>query len=119
MAVLIFYKNNINNRKEKEMVKSEEIYSPQAYLEKMTGLYYFIPIDKPVVEFIEEILDKIFGEGSFWSHTLSDIEEIVENDLDVVLVDCMDSVYNPESEKIELKPCYRWFEVNENFERNE
>ena len=101
------------------IVKSEKIYSPQSYLEKMTGLYYIIPIDKPVVEFIETVLDETFGEGTFWSHSFSDIEEIVENKLNVVLVDCTDSEYNSQTDTVELKPCYRWFEVGENFKDEE
>lgn len=52
------------------MVKSEKIYSPQTYLEKMTGLCCIIPVDKPIVDFIEMILDETFGErGILESHT--------------------------------------------------
>ena len=43
----------------------------------------------------------------------SEIDHIVENEINVVLVDCM--VYN--EEKKEYEHVYRWFEVTADFEK--
>ena len=43
---------------------------------------------------------------------MSEIDHIVENELDVVLVDCM--VWNKKTKEFEHQ--YRWFEVPEDFE---
>jgi hypothetical protein len=71
------------------MVKSERIYSPQNYLEAVTGNCYIINGDNDV-ELIENILEE--QDYDLWSYALTEIDHIVENKLDVVLVDCM--VYN-------------------------
>lgn len=93
------------------MVKSEKLYSPQSYLEIVTGNCYMIDGDNDV-EFIETILER---EGyCLWNYPLSEIDHIVEEKLDVVLVDCL--VYNKDNR--EYEHAYRWFEV-ENFEENE
>jgi hypothetical protein len=92
------------------MVKSEKIYSPQNYLEIVTGNCYLINGDDDV-GLTECILEKQ-GYGDLWSYPLTEIDHIVENKLDVVLVDCM--VYDEESQ--EYKHEYRWFEVPEDFE---
>ena len=91
------------------MVKSEQIYSPQSYLEGITGLCYFISGDNDI-DFIQKVFDE---EGyELWNYQLSEIDHIVENNLDVVLVDCM--VYNEQKEEFQHE--YRWFEVTEDFE---
>ena len=90
------------------MVKSEQIYSPQNYLEAVTGECYIIRGDDDIAE-IEAILDDYNYE--LWNYPLSEIDHIVENKLDVVLVDCM--VYNEDSKLYEH--VYRWFEVPEDF----
>jgi hypothetical protein len=90
------------------MVKSEKIYSPVNYLELMTGVCYFIDGENDV-EFIEKILEEECD--SAWSYPLSEIDHIVENDLNVVLVDCM--VVNEGTNNFEH--VYRWFEVPEDF----
>lgn len=95
------------------MVKSEKIYSPQNYLEIVTGNCYLINGDDDV-GLTECILEKQ-GYGDLWSYPLTEIDHIVENKLDVVLVDCM--VYDEESQ--EYKHEYRWFEVPEDFEEVE
>lgn len=94
------------------MVKSEKIYSPQNYLEIVTGKCYIISGENDV-EFIEKILEKEYD--SVWSYPLSEIDHIVENDLNVVLVDCM--VVNSETDNFEH--VYRWFEVPEAFKDEE
>ena len=96
------------------MVKSERIYSPQNYLEAVTGLCYMISGDNDA-EFIQEVLVSHGYVGTLWDYPLSEIDHIVENDLDVVLVDCM--IVNPETDKFEHK--YRWFEVPEDFKEEE
>lgn len=84
------------------MVVSEELYSPQNYLEMITGNTYFISGDNDV-EFIEHILEQ--NKLCLWSYPLSEIDYIVSNNLRVVLVECM--IYsNNEYVKV-----LRWFEV--------
>lgn len=91
------------------MVKSERIYSPQQYLEVVTDLCYVIRGENDI-EFIQGVLAH---EGfELWDYPMSEIDHIVENELNVVLVDCM--VVNPETDKFEHQ--YRWFEVPEDFE---
>lgn len=90
------------------MVKSEQIYSPQNYLEAVTGECYVIRGDDDIAE-IEIILEEY--DYSLWSYPLSEIDHIVENELNVVLVDCM--VYNEDKKEFEHE--YRWFEVPDDF----
>ena len=94
------------------MVKSEQIYSPQNYLEAVTGQCYVIRCDNDI-DTIETILET-YG-YNFWNYPLSEIDHVVENELDVVLVDCM--VYN--EDKKEFEHVLRWFEVPEDFEEEE
>jgi hypothetical protein len=96
------------------VVKSEQIYSPQNYLEAVTGNCYIHSGDDDV-EFIREILVENGYTDELWDYPLSEIDHIVENELDVVLVECM--VYNEETE--EFEHVYRWFEVPEDFEEEE
>lgn len=91
------------------MVKSEQIYSPQNYLMAVTGECYIIRGENDI-ESIEIILEDYDLE--LWNYPLSEIDHIVENNLNVVLVDCM--VVNPETDEFEHQ--YRWFEVPEDFE---
>lgn len=95
------------------MVKSKRIYSPQNYLEAVTGKCYIIDEENDV-QFIQEVLVQNGYTDTIWDYPLSEIEHIVENNLNVVLVDCM--VVNPETDKFEHE--YRWFEVPEDFEED-
>ena len=88
-----------------KLVKSEQIYSPQNYLELITGDCYIVKGSNDV-ETIECILEDLGY--CLWSYALSEIGHIVENDIPVVLVDCM--VYNDDIE--EFEHVYRWFEVD-------
>ena len=91
-----------------KLVKSETIYSPQNFVDAVTGKCYIIDSDDDVKE-IEKLL-KINGfEG--WNYPLSEIDHIVENELNVVLVECM--VYNKKKREFEHE--YRWFEVPDDF----
>lgn len=87
------------------MVKSEQLYSPQDYLELITGYCYIINGDNDV-EAIGKILKRLGYD--LWDYPLSEIGHIVENDINVVLVDCM--VYNNKIK--EFEHVYRWFEVD-------
>ena len=90
------------------MVKSEKLYSPQSYLECITGNCYAIRgcDDTETVEYI------LKEQGyNLRSYSLIEIERIISESLDVVLVDCM--VWNEKSK--EYEHVYRWFEVPENF----
>lgn len=96
------------------MVKSDKLYSPENYLEAVTGKYFIVRGDDDITE-IEAILDKCGYRDELWNYPLSEIEHISENDIDVVLVDCM--VYN--EDKKEFEHVYRWFEVPEDFKEEE
>lgn len=92
------------------MVKSEQIYSPQNYLEAVTGKCYIIDGEDDT-EFIQEILVENGYIDELWDYPLSEIDHIVKNNLNVVLVDCM--FVNSETDEFEHE--YRWFEVPEDF----
>ena len=94
------------------MVKSERIYSPQQYLEAVTDKYYVIRGEDDI-SFIHGVL--AHENLEFWDYPMSEIDHIVENNLNVVLVDCM--VVNEETNQFEHE--YRWFEVSENFKEEE
>lgn len=96
------------------MVKSEYIYSPQNYLMAVTGKCYMYDGENDV-EFIQEILVENGYTDELWDYPLSEINHIVENNLNVVLVDCM--VVNSETNQFEHQ--YRWFEVPEDFKDEE
>ena len=91
------------------MVKSDQIYSPQQYLEAITGKCYIMRGEDDIA-FIEDRL----AENGFelWNYPLTEIDHIVEHQLNVVLIDCM--VVNEETDQFEHH--YRWFEVPEDFE---
>ena len=94
------------------MVKSERIYSPQSYLVAVTDKCYFIHGENNI-----ELIHEILAENGLdlWDYPMSEIEHIVENEIDVILVDCM--VVNEDTDKFEHQ--YRWFEVPEDFEEEE
>lgn len=94
------------------MVKSEGIYSPQNYLMAVTGKCYIIRGEDDI-GFIQSVLYE--NDLELWDYPMSEIDHIVENELNVVLVDCM--VVNEETDQFEHQ--YRWFEVPEDFEEEE
>lgn len=96
------------------MVKSEKIYSPQSYLEAVTGKCYVISGEDDI-EFIQEKLVRNGYTDTLWDYPLSEIDHIVKNNLNVVLVDCM--VVNSRTD--EFEHVYRWFEVPEDFKEEE
>ena len=92
-------------------VKSNQIYSPENYISEITGLYYFLKHNTHPINEIQDILSEQGYE--LWDYSLTEIDHIVENNLNVVLVDCSHfegDVYVTE---------YRWFEVPEDFKENE
>jgi hypothetical protein len=95
------------------MVKSEKLYSPQNYLESVTGNCYIINGEDDV-----KFINRVLYENDLdilWNYPLSEIDHIVKNNLNVVLVDCM--VVNEETDEFEHE--YRWFEVPEDFKEEE
>ena len=91
------------------MVKSEKLFTPQSYVEALTGNCYVFGSDN-VCEQISNVL-LLNKMPNLIDYPLSEIDHIVENKIDVVLVDvsCFDKhgIWHYE---------YRWFEVPENFE---
>ena len=96
-----------------KFVKSEKIYTPQTYCEKMTGRCYGFKQDDTVGE-IEEVLKRHGLESENWSYPLSEIDHIVENGLNVVLVDV--SGFDKQGK---WRQEYRWFEVFDDFEEED
>ena len=91
-------------------VKSEKLYTPQTYCEKLTGCCYGFDHEDTVFE-METVLKRHGLESEHRSYPLSEIDHIVENNLCVVLVDV--SGFSKEGK---WKQEYRWFEVPEDFE---
>jgi hypothetical protein len=88
------------------MIKSEKIYTPQTYLELVTGRCYTASSDNDIA-YIESILED--HDLCLWNYPLNEIDYIVKENLDVVLVDCL--VYNKDT--YEYEHVYRWFEVSD------
>ena len=85
------------------MVKSNKLFNPQSYLEIVTGGCYFQKSTENAIKFIDNVLHLNCLE--LWNYPLNEIDHIVENEIDVVLVDC--SYFKNNSFINE----YRWFEV--------
>lgn len=92
-------------------VKSNQIYSPENYISAITGLYYFLKHNTHPINEIQDILSEHGYE--LWDYPLTEINHIVENNLNVVLVNC--SYYEGDKYIDE----YRWFEVPEDFKEDE
>lgn len=91
-----------------QMVQSERIYSPQEYVEAVTGHCFYFPQEDTVQE-IQDKLDR-YCVDSLWNYPMAEIDHIVENNLRVVLVD-VSGFYGGK----EIVPQHRWFEVPEDF----
>ena len=91
------------------MIVSEKIYTPQQYLEAITDKHYIVRGENDIMFIRSVLMDE---DLILWDHPMSEIDYIVENNLNVVLVDCM--VVNEETDQFEHQ--YRWFEVPEDFE---
>lgn len=97
------------------MVKSEEVYSPQAFVGCVTGKYYCFH-SYTISELLAEIdiLLSANGYAELWNYPLSEIDHIVANNLNVVLVEL-----TGDDENGEWSTVYRWFEVPEFFNEKE
>lgn len=92
------------------MVKSNSLFNPQSYLEIVTGYCYFQKSTENSIEFIDNVLQ--LNGLELWNYPLNEIDHIVENEIDVVLVDCSyfkNNCYINE---------YRWFEVPSDVNEN-
>jgi len=92
----------------KDAIRYAGLITSQQYLELITGKYYCLNADNQFEE-VERILNREFGEGSFWSFALDDIGEVMENDHTVVLVELVNIVMRDNTSKQEK--LYRWFEL--------
>ena len=90
------------------MVKSNKIYTPQSYIDAVTGHCFCFPQDDTVAE-IRDKLDR-YCFDQLWDYPLTEIDHIVENNLNVVLVDVSGFAGGKEWVKE-----YRWYEVPEDF----
>ena len=95
-------------------VKSNGIYSPQSYVAAVTGTCYFFKHKTHPAEEIQYLLkNDEWDYYELWDYPLTEIDHIVENNLNVVLVDC--SHYEGDVYVNE----YRWFEVPEGFSEDD
>lgn len=92
----------------KSNVKFNGIYSPQNYVGEVLGTYYFFQYKGSMIDEIHDFL--LLNGYALRDYPLTEIDHIVENNLNVVLVDC--SHYEGDDYINE----YRWFEVPEDFE---
>ena len=93
------------------MVKSNVVYTPQNYVSAVTGVYYVFKHNRPPIEEIQDLLQ--MNALCLWDYPLTETAYVVENELNVVLVDC--SHY--EGDRY-INEC-RWFEVPEDFKDEE
>lgn len=97
-------------------VISRKLWSPQEFVEAVTGNCYTIDGDDDVGT-IGRLLEENDC-GHLWDYPLNDIDHIVENDIPVVLIDCL--VYDDDQGQYIHE--YRWWEVPEDkfeyFENN-
>jgi hypothetical protein len=90
------------------IVVSEKLYTPQQFVEVVTGHCCIFNGDDDVGR-ISAILEEN-GYGYLWDYTMSDIDHIVEQGHQVVLVDCM--VWSEGKGQYEHE--YRWWQVPDN-----
>ena len=100
----------------KDIVMYNKILTPEAYLAMMTGKIFYTNVDNQL-EFIEKTLDREFGEGSYWSYPLEEIDKIVITKKKVVLVEIVNIIIK--DNKAEQEKLYRWFEVPDEWTKNE
>lgn len=96
--------DNNPRRNDTQRKYEDEVYTPQEYLERVTGNCYIVRGDDDAAEISR--ITKDFG-LDLWDYPLSELEHIVENKLNVVLVECL---YWEETGK-EYRKRYRWFEL--------
>ena len=94
---------------ENSIIKSKGIYSPQSYLEIVTGNCYILSNEIPIVTEIENILKT--GGFNTQNYSLTETAKALQNGKPIVLVDCTDIYENSEM----IHEC-RWFCVPDNFQ---
>ena len=94
--------------KMKTVIKSGCIYSPQNYLEAVTGKCYIFSGREPVLKQISRMLKE--NNRSAVSYPLRKTEKALKCGFPVVLVDCSDF-----TDDMRLLQEYRWFRVPTNF----
>ena len=95
------------------MIKYDSIIYPQAFLAVMTGKCFCVTADNQLEE-IENILVQELGGGQCWSYPFEETEDVVKNDKSVVLVEIVNINEEREQERL-----YRWFEVPEEWTKEE
>lgn len=85
-------------------IASNTILSPQNFLELMTKECFIIHTSKPVIQQIEDILDKY--EIPSISYDLADVHLALSAGVPIVLVDCCDT-----DENLQPIKSYRWFQI--------
>ena len=92
------------------MVLSNKLFTPQTFLEIITDKCYMYGDDD--ISLIHNVLREEGFEDddshTLWDYPLDEIGEIVENEVDVVLVECC---YFDGNDVLQRE--YRWFEVPE------
>ena len=89
------------------MVVSKKLWTPQTFVEAITGKCYIIEGDDDV-----GLISRLLEENDcseLWDYPMDEIDHIVENSIPVVLIDCM--VYSEERQQYEHE--YRWWEIPE------
>lgn len=97
------------------VIKSTTVYSPQNFVEALTGLAYIFRSNDDVEE-IHKLLRQNGVEtddSPLWDYPLGEIDEVVTNKVPVVLVEVM----HWNDELMEFSRELRWFEVPEGFEQ--
>jgi hypothetical protein len=87
------------------MIMSNELFTPSEYLEVVTGEKHYTFDGYNDIEHIQRILEE--NKLHLWDYPLSEVDEIVNNDVNVVLVEC--TIYDPFNKKFESE--LRWFEL--------
>ena len=87
------------------MVVSKKLWTPQAFVEVITGYCYIFDGDDDVGH-IAALLEEN-GFDNLWDYPIDEVDHIVEQGHNVVLVDCM--VYFEDKGRYEHE--YRWWEV--------
>lgn len=90
------------------IIKSNTIYSPQAYLEIVTGNCYGFLMEVPILKQIENVLKHY--NLPIKSYTLKETETALRQRKPMILVDCRDVDDNSN-----IITEYRWFNVPNDF----
>lgn len=98
-------------------VQSKKVFSPQEFLEIMTGKTFIINSDNDI-EYIHKILKQEGIEDEeypIYDYPVDKIDVILDAETYVVLVDCL--VWDESCDQ--FKHEYRWFECGDDFEGKE